>query len=79
MDTVFGCYHSQNLGNTAELIPPDNSCNDDVHKSDWLHVVYSCFGFEYTSKDKYLFSFAAPKHVSYVYRQIVHPNAGVAP
>jgi hypothetical protein len=75
----FGCYHGRPLGNTAELMPLDNSCNNDVHESGRLHVVCSRSGVEYTSKDKRLFSFATPKHVSYVYRRIFHPETGVAP
>ena len=79
LDIDFDCHHSQPLWDTTELIQHKNSCNNDIHKSVWLHAVCSRSGVKYTSKYKCLFSFVALKHVSRVYTQVFDPATSATP
>ena len=65
------------VGNSAELMPHDNSLNMDVIESGRLHVVMSRSSFRYGEKDPRMFSFSTPKEIASVYKRINHPATGV--
>ena len=60
-------------------MPLNIFCNNNFHDLGWLHIVCSCTSVKYENKDKLLFSFVVPTHLSYSYSWIFHPKTGVAP
>ena len=50
--------------------------NKDAHESVRMHIAVSRSGTEYGRKDKHLLSFATPKSVYRVYKQMFHPKKG---
>jgi hypothetical protein len=66
------------IGNSPELMPLDNSLNQDVHGSVRKHAVMSLRLCTEWRNDS-LFSMATPKEASHAYRRIFDPTTGVAP
>ena len=78
MNAQFGkSWDGRPVGDSAELMPLDNSLNEDIHQSARLHVVVSRSRIKYGDKDPRLFSFATPKEVAKVYNRLFHPETGV--
>jgi hypothetical protein len=68
------------IGNSPELMPLDNSCNQDVHESVRRHVVMSlsvCGNV--ADNDPRRFSTSTPKQGLSAYLRVFDPKTGVAP
>jgi len=52
LNAQFGkSWDGRPVGDFPELMPLDNSLNEDTHQSAWLHVVVSRSGIKYGDKD----------------------------
>jgi hypothetical protein len=67
------------IGNSPELMPLDNSLNQDVHESVRTHVIVSLAAVSDDKRDPRLFSTATPKLGSSAYRRVFCPETGVSP
>ena len=72
-------WDNRPIGNSFELMPLDNSLNNNTIESGRLHVVISRAGLRYGQKDPRMFSFATPKEIARVYKRINDPVTGVVP
>ena len=79
LNDCIGPGWNRPTGDCAELMPLDNSCNQDIHESAKTHVVSSRSGVEYGDKDPRIFSMATPKMVTSTYTRLFHPVTGVVP
>ncbi len=64
-------------GDSAELMPLDNSLNQDMHMSVIKHATLSALA--ENPKDSRIFSLRTPKEIARAYLRVTHPTLGVAP
>ena len=69
----------QPIGNSLELMPLDNSLNQDIHKSVRQHTVMSLSIQDCNSKDDCLITMTTPKKTLPSYKCIFDPTTGVSP
>ena len=67
------------IGNSPELMPLDNSLNQDVHESVRRHTVMSLTIRDRDNKDDRLITMTTPKETARSYKRIFDPTTGVAP
>ena len=67
------------IGDSAELMPLDNSLNNDTHEQVRRHMIMSHSGCKYGEKDPRMFSLATPKEGASAYKRVWDPVNGVAP
>ena len=67
------------IGDSAELMPLDNSLNQDVHESVRRHCIISLAAKWDDKTDPRLFSMATPKLITSAYKRVFDPVNGVSP
>ena len=67
------------IGNSPELMPLDNSLNQDIHESVRRHTVMSLTIRDCDNKDNRLITMTTPKETARSYKRIFDPTTGVAP
>ena len=67
------------IGNSPELMPLDNSLNQDVHESGRRHTLMSLTIRDRDNKDDRLITMTTPKETARSYKRIFDPTTGVAP
>lgn len=78
-DEIGACWSGRPVGNSPELMPLDNSLNQDLHESVRKHVSMSLIIRKLDASDPRLFSMATSKLTALAYQRIFHPVTGVSP
>ena len=78
-DVIGACWSGRPVGNSPELMPLDNSLNQDIHESVRQHTSMSLVIRAVNNSDPRLFSMATPKSTSSAYRRVFDPDVGVSP
>ncbi len=80
LNNHFGLkWWQQPIRNSPELMPLDNSLNQDVQKSVRGHTVMSLTIWDCNNKDNCLITMAKPKETAPSYKCIFDPTTGVVP
>ena len=68
------------IGNSPEMMPLDNSLNQDIHESVRANVAFSLILRRFVPEnDPQLFSMTTPKATAEAYKRINHPVTGISP
>ena len=72
------CGGGRLIGNSRELMPLNNSLNQDIHVSVGKHSAMLIVVKDFEDKDPHLFSMSTPKDLVSAYMQVFDPETGVA-
>ena len=78
-DKFVKIWQARQIGDSAELMPLDNSLNQDAHELVHRHVIMPYSGCKYGEKDLHMFSLAITKEGASAYKCVWGPVNGVAP